>query len=219
MYSLLKKFVPPFIKSLFWTFYLRAKFGFHNKLGKRIVFSKDSIIGKGCKVGDNVILGWKVRIGDNVSIGNNTRLERIEVGNNSAIEGRVILTGHGDGIIKVGYESFIGHNTVLDFSDNITIGNYVHIGYSEFWTHSSALMCFNSIPLSSKDKKYRPTAPIVIEDNVYVGVQSTIYPGITIGHHSIIAPNSAVTKNVEPYTLVGGVPAKLIKKLQTHDRK
>jgi maltose O-acetyltransferase len=74
-------------------------------------------------------------------------------------------------------------------------------------------MCFNSIPLEQKSKKFRPTAPIVIEDNVYIGGNCTIYPGITIGNHSIVAPNSAVTKNVEPFSMVGGVPAKIIKKI------
>jgi len=103
----------------------------------------------------------------------------------------------------------------LDWSDNIIIGDFVHIAgpSTGLWTHTSAPMCLNSIPLEEKSKKYRPTAPIVIESNVYIGGNCTIYPGITIGHHSIVAPNSAITRDVLPYTMVGGVPAKIIKKL------
>ncbi|NBC08454.1 MAG: hypothetical protein GVY26_14765, partial [Bacteroidetes bacterium] len=68
-------------------------------------------------------------------------------------------------------------------------------------------------PLSYKEVDCRPVAPVVIEDNVYIGGNCTIYPGVKIGHHSVIAPNSAVTKDVVPYSMVGGVPAKKIKTL------
>jgi acetyltransferase-like isoleucine patch superfamily enzyme len=53
----------------------------------------------------------------------------------------------------------------------------------------------------------------VIEDNVYIGGNCTIYPGITIHHHSIVAPNSAVTKDVPSHSMLGGVPAKVVKQL------
>lgn len=143
-------------------------------------------------------------------------LENLMVADNSFIEGYVICTGHGYGIIKIGRESYIGINDILDWSNNITIGDFVHIAgpSTGLWTHSSAKMCLNSIPLKEKSEQYRPTAPITIESNVYIGGNCTIYPGITIGHHSIIAPNSAVSKDVPPYTLVGGVPAKIIKSLK-----
>jgi acetyltransferase-like isoleucine patch superfamily enzyme len=74
-------------------------------------------------------------------------------------------------------------------------------------------MCLNSISLADKTEEFRPTSPITIESNVYIGGNCTIYPGVTIGHHSIVGPNSAVTKNVEPYTMVGGVPSRKIKNL------
>jgi acetyltransferase-like isoleucine patch superfamily enzyme len=203
------------LKSIFWQKYLRMKFSHSNQLGRRIIFSKDLIVGKNCKIGDDVIIGRSVKLGDNVSIGKDTFLENIEVGNDSQIETRVTCTGHGNGKIKIGQNSYIGINNALDWSNNITIGNFVHIaGLSTgLWTHSSALMCLHSIPLEQKNDKFRPMAPIVLEDNIYIGGNCTIYPGITIGHHAIIAPNSAVTKNVESYTVVGGVPAKEIKKI------
>lgn len=48
----------------------------------------------------------------------------------------------------------------------------------------------------------------VIEDNVYIGAGGRILGNITIGHDSIIAPNAVITKNVEPYSVMGGVPAR-----------
>jgi acetyltransferase-like isoleucine patch superfamily enzyme len=75
-------------------------------------------------------------------------------------------------------------------------------------------MCLNGVDLGNKNNEHRPTSFIIIENNVYVGGNCTIYPGITIHHHSVIAPNSAVTKDVPPYTMVGGVPARFIKSIE-----
>jgi maltose O-acetyltransferase len=215
MRSLFKKIIPGFLKSFFLQKYLRLRFTSNNQIGKRISFSKDLIIGVKCKINNDVIFGRSVKLGNNISIGKDAFIENIDVGNDSSIEGKVICTGFGEGEIKIGQNCYIGVYNVLDWSDDITIGNFVHIAgpSTGLWTHTSAPMCFNSIPLEQKSKKFRPTAPIVIEDNVYIGGNCTIYPGITIGNHSIVAPNSAVTKNVEPFSMVGGVPAKIIKKI------
>ena len=210
----MKKAVPGFIRRALRNAVMRYRYSGNNRIGRGVLFSKDTVIGEGCVIGRNVIMGPGVTIGNSVTVGAGAVIERMEIGDNSVVEGGVIITGHGDGRIKIGRESFIGNNTVLDFSDDITIGDYVHVGYNQFWTHSSAMQAFNGIPLAVKDKKYRPTAPLVIENNVYVGVHSTVYPGVTIRHHSIIAPNSAVTKDVESYTLAGGAPARFIKNLK-----
>lgn len=59
--------------------------------------------------------------------------------------------------------------------------------------------------------------PVVIEDNVWIGEHACIMPGTTIGKGSIVGANAVVTKDVPPYSLVGGVPAKLIKTLATDE--
>lgn len=126
------------------------------------------------------------------------------------------MPGTGKGSIIIGKECYIGVNNVFDTSDNITIGDFVHIAgpSTSLWCHSSVQMSLNRIPLNDPARdKFRPTAPIDIGDCVYIGGNCTIYPDVEIGHHAIIAPNSTVTKNVEPYTMVGGVPAKVIKKI------
>ena len=173
----------------------------------KILKLKNSSIGKHSTIGEAVV------IGKNVKIGRDAILRKITVGHNSAIESFVKCVGTEKGCIFVGSNSYIGISNVLDNSDNIQIGNFVHIAgpSTALWTHSSAKMCMNSIPLNKASEKYRPTAPIKIEDNVYIGGNCTIYPGIRIGHHSIVAPNSAVTKDIPPYSMFGGVPAKFIK--------
>ena len=203
------------IKSIIKQYLLRKKFSRKNDIQRWVTFSADLKIGKGCVIGAHSIIGRQVVIGNNVQIGRYAFLEKISIDKNSTIELGVICTGYGQGRIQIGRESYIGIRNILDWSDDITIGNFVHIAGSStgLWTHSSSQMCLNDILLDDKDKKYRSTSPIIIDDNVYVGGNCTIYPGVTIHHHSIIIPNTAVTKDVESYTLVGGVPAKIIKKL------
>ena len=56
-------------------------------------------------------------------------------------------------------------------------------------------------------------APVIIKDNVWVGACATILPGVTIGRCSVVAAGSLVNRDVPPYTVVAGVPAKVIKQL------
>ena len=55
--------------------------------------------------------------------------------------------------------------------------------------------------------------PINIGNHVWIGANATVTPGVTIGENAIVAAGAVVTKNVEANTVVGGVPARLIKKL------
>jgi len=192
-------------------------------IGNYNLISKFTEIGSNCcmddnvKIGKNTILSGYTVLNKNVIIGRNVILQNIEIGENSHIEYEVLTMGLGKGKIKIGKESYVGVRSVLDYSDNITIGDYVHIAgpSTGLWTHSSAKQVLSGDKLM--DKTHRTTSPITIENNVYIGGNCTIYPGVKIGHHSIIAPNSAVTKDVEPYSLVGGVPARFIKSVKLSD--
>lgn len=207
------------IKDFFIQSYIRLKLRLKgHKIGRGSAFYSAELNGI-CDVRDNATVGPKVQLAGNNVIGSGAKISNISIGENSHIESNVICTGNGNGRIKVGKECYIGINNILDWSDNITIGDFVQIAgpTSALWTHSGAKMCINGIQISNKSQVYRLTAPIIIESNVYVGGNCTIYPGITIHHHSVIAPNSAVTKDVESYTMVGGVPAKKIKDIKLVD--
>jgi acetyltransferase-like isoleucine patch superfamily enzyme len=58
------------------------------------------------------------------------------------------------------------------------------------------------------------TKPVVISDDVWIGANATITPGVTIGRHSVVAAGSVVTHDVPPYTIVAGVPARIIKTIK-----
>ncbi len=165
------------------------------------------------RLGKHCIIGKGVSIGNRVKIGNNVSLRKISIADDSIVESYVKCVGTEKGSISVGSNTYIGISNYLDTSADIRIGSFVQIAgpSTALWTHSGARMCLNNIPLSDMSEKHRPTAPIVIDDNVYIGGNCTIYPGVRIGHHSVVAPNSAVSKDVPPYSMVGGVPARFIK--------
>ena len=90
----------------------------------------------------------------------------------------------------------------------VTIGNNVRIG-----SH----VCIISIDMVYKDPNLPiraqgiAKAPIVIEDDVWLGAQSTILKGVKIREGSVVGAGAVVTRNVSPYVVVAGVPAKIIK--------
>lgn len=64
------------------------------------------------------------------------------------------------------------------------------------------------------DEQGISTAKVTIGNDVWIGANATVLPGVTIGNHSVVAAGAVVTKDVPPYSLVGGVPAKILKKLK-----
>jgi acetyltransferase-like isoleucine patch superfamily enzyme len=105
--------------------------------------------------------------------------------------------------------SSIGHRTVLDARMGLTIGkNVVFATEVMIWTlHHD----YNDINFASIG------APVQICDYVWLGSRSIVLPGITIGEGAVIAAGSVVTKNVKPYSVVGGIPAKVISERIRHN--
>ena len=108
--------------------------------------------------------------------------------------------------ITVGEEVFI--NACCHFQDHggVTIGDGCQIG------HNVVFATLNH-GLKPEERCYTCPAPIVLGRNVWVGSNATILQGVTIGDNAVVAAGAVVTKDVEANTVVGGVPAKFIKRI------
>ena len=113
------------------------------------------------------------------------------------------------GNITIGNDSIIGDDVVLDGRDKITIGDHVAI--------SSEVMIYNA-EHDVHDKDFRVvTEPVIVEDYVFIGPRAILLPGVTIGKGAVVAAGAVVTKNVDSYTIVGGVPAIKISERKIHE--
>lgn len=121
--------------------------------------------------------------------------------------------------IEIGDRTFIGSGTKLVAASNITIGSDVLISWGcTIVDHNSHAVKFEERKSDvvnwgqgKKDWTYVKIEPTIIEDKVWIGFDVKILKGIKIGEGAVIAAGSVVTKNVEPYTIVGGNPARYIK--------
>lgn len=109
--------------------------------------------------------------------------------------------------ITVGKRVFINSGCRFQDQGGITIGDDCLIG------HNAVLATLNHGFMPSERKDLHP-APIIIGNNVWLGANVTVLPGVTIGDNAIIAAGAVVTKNVPSNAVVGGVPAKVIQTIE-----
>lgn len=117
--------------------------------------------------------------------------------------------------IRIGCNCGIGANSHITAINSIYIGDNVLTGLDVLITDNAHGASVRDI--LDKSPNMRPLVskgPVVIEDNVWIGDKASVMPGVTIGKGSIIAANSVVTHDVPSYSIVGGVPAKIITRLQ-----
>jgi acetyltransferase-like isoleucine patch superfamily enzyme len=153
------------------------------------------IIGGGTKISSDAVIetvhGGEIRIGKNCEILNGAILMtyggKIEVGDRCSINPYTILYGHGG--LKIGNDVLIAGHTIVIPANHIYTNRNKTI-------NTQGLICKG----------------ITIEDDVWIGGGCCILDGITIGKGSIIAAGAVVNTSVAPFSVVGGVPIKLLKK-------
>ena len=112
------------------------------------------------------------------------------------------------GDVIIGDHTRVGlHNTVIG---PVTIGSHVNLAQGITVTALNHNFAEKGLRI---DEQGVSTNPVTIGDDIWIGANAVILPGVTIGNHSVIAAGAVVTKDVPPYTLVAGVPAKIIKTL------
>ncbi|HMR87789.1 MAG TPA: CatB-related O-acetyltransferase [Saprospiraceae bacterium] len=112
----------------------------------------------------------------------------------------------GSGANFAASETFISIGSKVMFGPNVTI-----MGGNHNTSVIGAYMYDVKVKLPENDQ------PVIIEDDVWVGTGVIILKGVTIGKGSIIAAGSVVTKSCKPYSILGGIPAKLLKSRFTEE--
>lgn len=131
------------------------------------------------------------------------KILHINIGDDTHLSMNIFITGSHNGCrISIGDNTVINRRCYLDGRNPIRIGDNVNISFGtviltlQHDPHSPFFSCSGGM--------------VTVENNVWIGVNSIILPGVTIGEGAVIGAGAVVTKDVEPYSIVGGVPAKKI---------
>lgn len=124
-------------------------------------------------------------------------IEKIEIGHNSYGPIEAFFYGSSQEKLKIG-----NHVSIGEYVKFICGGNHEYRGFSTF-PYKVALGCASCEALTN--------GPIIVEDDVWIGIGALILSGVTIGKGAVVAAGAVVTKSVPPFAIVGGNPAKFIK--------
>jgi len=154
------------------------------------------------------------RMGKNVSIHSGVKIfhpERVELGDNVTIYENVLIYGGGcdHGYVKIGDKSHIAPFSVINGEGGVIIGNKVAIGAGVYIYSISNSGDDPSIDIIDAPRIF---GEIVIEDNVFIGANCVISPGVKIGTGSVIGAGAVATKDIPANSVAVGVPARVIKK-------
>lgn len=131
---------------------------------------------------------------------------RFELGEYSTIEDFSTINNGVGGVI-IGRETRIGMGNVI--IGPVTIGNSVIFAQNIVLSGLNHSYENIEVPISNQKET---TSPIIIEDECWVGANAVITAGVTLGKHSVVAAGAVVTKNIPPYCVAVGNPARVIKK-------
>lgn len=161
----------------------KIRFGRGVKLAGQITFGKNICISDYSSIrGRNIKIESDVYIHENVLIRSN---EYIIIGEGTTINRNCCILAK----VKIGNKCSIAPNVVIIGSNHVFID-----------------------PNKTIKEQGSELKGVIVEDDVWIATNTTILDGVTIGKGSVIAAGAVVNKDVEPYTVVGGVPAKVLKK-------
>jgi acetyltransferase-like isoleucine patch superfamily enzyme len=150
-------------------------------------------------------------IGENVVIEDGALVleaKHISIGSNVYIGHYAILRGYDRGELVIGNDTWIGQFCYINSAGGVEIGSRVGIGPAVKIMSSKHGEEGRDVPVLLCDLEF---AQVVVEDDCDIGMGAIILPGVTVGKGSIVGAGAVVTKDVEPYSVVAGVPAKKIK--------
>lgn len=172
---------------------------------------------------------WVAVVGRNTSI--KGRIERrhpgssVQIGDDSFIAGTLVVESQNSHLV-IGNRVFIGGGSLIDCLGQITIEDDVLISYQVIIMDSDNHSLCASERLGDlqrwRNQEYDWTrvrnVPVTIRSKAWIGARAIIAKGVIIGEGGVVASGSVVTKDVPPYTIVAGNPARIIRELGPDER-
>ena len=152
---------------------------------------------------------WKVRFRSGFDISNISQSKgKLKIILDSGVSFEKGVWIKGSSLLTIGSNTYIGRRTIIGCNDSVTIGKNVliadHVSIRDTdheFTNSEVIIKNQGLV----------TDPIIIEDDVWIAHGVIVTKGVVIGKGSVIGANSVVTKNIPPYSVAVGIPAKVIK--------
>ena len=199
-----------FIQSIFRKVYETGHFAYLAKTKKE----REANMHQNAIISENCFLGSEARIRNSLA-----DQQKIKIGNGTTLRGYLLLYKHGGEII-IGDDCYIGDDTRIWSAKKIQVGHRVLIA------HNVNIHDNNSHPLDAhlrhldfvhirekglQDQVDLREKEIIIEDDVWIGFNSTIFKGVKIGRGAIIGACTVITNDVPANAIVAGNPAKIIR--------
>lgn len=186
-------------------FFVRFEIFEQNKKSreKLILMSQFEKVGKNLFIGNDYIINnpSHIEIGNDFSAGRRFRVEAIRNYNNQVFIPKIVIGEN----VNIGTDMHIACINRIQIKDNCLFGSRILIT-----DHQHGDTSQTCLDLPPKERELISKGPVLIEENVWIGDGVVIMPNVKIGNNSIIAANAVVTSNVEPYSIMAGVPARKI---------
>jgi len=136
---------------------------------------------------------------------------RLEIGAQTLFEPNVWITAPGRARVHIGVGTFLNIGVMIAAQELVEIGDHCMLANGCFVSDSSHRYDDPAKPITWQG--FDSKGPTRIGDNCWLGAHCVVTSGVTIGERCVIGANSVVTKDVAPYSIVAGAPAKLIRKI------
>lgn len=178
-----------------------------NKLYTKMIKKQFKKCGRNIKIEYPAFIagGKKISIGNNVMLHRNARIETLDAFQNQKFKPHLIIGND----VRINPYCHIGCVNKIIIGNDVLIASNVLI-----IDHFHGTSEFKQLKIPPRSRNLYCKGPIIIKDNVWIGENVSILPGVTIGKNAIIGANSVVTKDVPENAIVGGNPARVIKILK-----
>jgi acetyltransferase-like isoleucine patch superfamily enzyme len=140
------------------------------------------------------------------------RAGRLQIGADSLLEPNVWITAPGDARVHIGAGTFLNMGVMIAAEELVEIGDHCMLANGCFVSDASHRYDDPNKPITWQG--FESKGPTRIGDNCWLGAHAVVTSGVSIGQRCVVGACSVVTKDVEPYSIVAGSPAKLIRKIE-----